>query len=128
MMREEILAGVRRLEELLDSLPVPLGGDLKNRLAGLRQLLFETRAPRFVLVGRRGAGKSSLVNAIFGQHVADLGHVAEGVPSAAMVLQRARAAGVEMPITAAVAAVLAGEATSVEALEQLMGRGARPEH
>jgi predicted GTPase/uncharacterized protein (DUF697 family) len=78
MMREEILAGVRRLEELLDSLPVPLGGDLKNRLAELRQLLFETRAPRFVLVGRRGAGKSSLVNAIFGQHVADLGHVDVG--------------------------------------------------
>jgi len=78
MMREEILAGVRRLEDLLDSLPVPLGGDLKHRLAELRQLLFETRAPRFVLVGRRGAGKSSLINAIFGQHVADLGHVDVG--------------------------------------------------
>lgn len=78
MMREEILAGVKRLEELLDALPIPLGGDLKDRLAELRQLLFETRAPRFVLVGRRGAGKSSLINAIFGQHVADLGHVDVG--------------------------------------------------
>jgi uncharacterized protein (DUF697 family)/GTPase Era involved in 16S rRNA processing len=78
MMREEILSGVKRLEELLDTLPIPLGSDLKDRLAELRQLLFETRAPRFVLVGRRGAGKSSLINALFGQHVADLGHVDVG--------------------------------------------------
>ncbi len=62
------------------------------------------------------------------QILADLCHVAEGVPSAAMVLQRARAAGVEMPITAAVASVLAGDCTPVVALEQLMGRGARSEH
>ncbi len=57
----------------------------------------------------------------------ELGHVAEGVPSAAMVLQRAQAAGVEMPITAAVVQVLDGRLTPVAALEQLMGRGARSE-
>ena len=59
--------------------------------------------------------------------LAELGHVAEGVPSAAMVLARARAAGVDMPISAAVAAVLDGSSTPVEALERLMGRGARSE-
>jgi glycerol-3-phosphate dehydrogenase (NAD(P)+) len=57
----------------------------------------------------------------------ELGHVAEGVNSAPMVLQRARAAGVDMPITEAVVAVLDGRITPAHALEQLMGRGARPE-
>jgi glycerol-3-phosphate dehydrogenase (NAD(P)+) len=57
----------------------------------------------------------------------ELGHVAEGVSTAPMVLRRARALGVEMPITDAVAAVLDGRLTPAQALEQLMGRGARPE-
>jgi glycerol-3-phosphate dehydrogenase (NAD(P)+) len=59
--------------------------------------------------------------------LAELGHVAEGVSTAPMVLQRARALGVEMPITQAVAAVLDGRVTPAQALEQLMGRGARSE-
>jgi glycerol-3-phosphate dehydrogenase (NAD(P)+) len=57
----------------------------------------------------------------------ELGHVAEGVSTAPMVLQRAAAVGVEMPIVAAVAAVLDGRLTPARALELLMGRGARPE-
>ena len=59
--------------------------------------------------------------------LADLGHVAEGVSSAPMVLRRAAALGVEMPITHAVVQVLDGRITPSQALEQLMGRGARPE-
>jgi glycerol-3-phosphate dehydrogenase (NAD(P)+) len=59
--------------------------------------------------------------------LAELGHVAEGVGTAPMVLRRAHALGVEMPITEAVAAVIAGRLTPAQALEQLMGRGARPE-
>jgi glycerol-3-phosphate dehydrogenase (NAD(P)+) len=57
----------------------------------------------------------------------DLGHVAEGVHSAAMVLRRADSHEVDMPITRAVVAVLEGSLTPRLALEQLMGRGARPE-
>ncbi len=57
----------------------------------------------------------------------ELGHVAEGVSSATMVLKRAQALGVDMPITQAVVAVLDGVTTPAQALEQLMGRGARPE-
>jgi glycerol-3-phosphate dehydrogenase (NAD(P)+) len=56
-----------------------------------------------------------------------LGHVAEGVYSAAMVLQRATAHGVEMPITQAVVAVLVGRLTPRQAVERLMGREARAE-
>ena len=60
--------------------------------------------------------------------LADLGHVAEGVSTAPMVLRRAKALGVEMPITQAVVQVLEGRSTPAQALEQLMGRGARPEN
>ena len=60
--------------------------------------------------------------------LADLGHVAEGVSTAPMVLRRALALGVEMPITQAVVQVLDGSTTPAQALEQLMGRGARPEN
>ncbi len=56
-----------------------------------------------------------------------LGHVAEGVSSAPMVLARARTLGVDMPITQAVVSVLEGRVQPAEALEQLMGRGARSE-
>jgi len=62
------------------------------------------------------------------QILAELGHVAEGVYSAAMVLRRAHARGVDMPISEAVVSVLEGRATPEQALEQLMGREARPEH
>jgi glycerol-3-phosphate dehydrogenase (NAD(P)+) len=61
------------------------------------------------------------------QILRELGHVAEGVYSAAMVLRRAQARGVEMPITEAVVAVLEGRITPRGAVEQLMGREARPE-
>ena len=60
--------------------------------------------------------------------LADLGHVAEGVGTAPMVLRRAQSLGVEMPITQAVVQVLEGSTTPAQALEHLMGRGARPEH
>ena len=45
------------------------------RVETLRTVLLEKRPPALVLVGRRGAGKSSLVNALFGAKVAELGHV-----------------------------------------------------
>ena len=57
----------------------------------------------------------------------DLGHVAEGVHSATMVLRRAQARGVDMPITETVVRVLDGLATPAQALEHLMGRQARAE-
>lgn len=59
--------------------------------------------------------------------LAELGHVAEGVYSAPMVLVRARALGVEMPITEAVVAVLDGRLRADEALRRLMSRDARAE-
>jgi glycerol-3-phosphate dehydrogenase (NAD(P)+) len=59
--------------------------------------------------------------------LADLGHVAEGVRSAPVVLARARACNVEMPIVAAVVDVLAGRIAPTHALAGLMRREARAE-
>ena len=58
----------------------------------------------------------------------DLGHVAEGVVSAPSVAARARALGVEMPITDVVVEVLEGRLAPSQAPAQLMGREAKPEH
>jgi len=57
----------------------------------------------------------------------ELGHVAEGVRSAPLVLRRAQASRIDMPIAEAVAAVLDGRLTPAEALERLMALDARAE-
>lgn len=61
------------------------------------------------------------------QALQQLGHVAEGVPAAAMVLARAQALGVEMPITEAVVQVLQGRLAPADAIARLMARRARSE-
>lgn len=59
--------------------------------------------------------------------LAQLGHVAEGVWSAPAVAARAAAEGVDMPITAAVCAVLDGRLTPRAALHELLAREPRAE-
>ena len=61
------------------------------------------------------------------QVLRELGHVAEGVYSAATVLARARALGVDMPITEAVVDVIEGRVAPAAAMARLMGRQARAE-
>ena len=56
-----------------------------------------------------------------------LGHVAEGVYSAPMVLRRAEALGIDMPITRAVVGVLDGRISAADGVRALMTRGARTE-
>jgi glycerol-3-phosphate dehydrogenase (NAD(P)+) len=56
-----------------------------------------------------------------------LGHVAEGVYSARTVYERARALGVDMPITAVVLEVLDGRMTPAQAVQVLMRREAKSE-
>ncbi|MDO8930902.1 MAG: NAD(P)H-dependent glycerol-3-phosphate dehydrogenase [Rhodocyclaceae bacterium] len=58
---------------------------------------------------------------------AELGHVAEGVPTAREVARRAAVLGVEMPITAAVCAVLEGRIGPAEVVDQLMNRDPKVE-
>jgi glycerol-3-phosphate dehydrogenase (NAD(P)+) len=73
-------------------------------------------------VGLRLAQGQSLAQALDA-----LGHVAEGVYSARTVAQRARALGVEMPITQAVVALLDAQISPAQAVQQLMGRDPTPE-
>src|SRR5690625_6794981 len=40
----------------------------------LRTFVLDARPARIAIVGRRGAGKSSLINAIFGEERAEVGH------------------------------------------------------
>lgn len=61
------------------------------------------------------------------QVLADLGHVAEGVPTALEVDRLAARLGVDMPITAAVAAVLRGRVAVRDVVEQLLARDPRDE-
>lgn len=61
------------------------------------------------------------------QAVTSLGHVAEGVYSARTVIQRARALGVDMPITEAVVALLDARLSPREAVVALMGRDPKGE-
>lgn len=73
-------------------------------------------------VGRLLAEGRSLAQA-----VESLGHVAEGVYSARTVVQRARALGVDMPISAAVVSLLEGQVQPAQAIAELMGRDPKPE-
>jgi glycerol-3-phosphate dehydrogenase (NAD(P)+) len=62
-----------------------------------------------------------------GPILAQLGHVAEGVLTAPMVLARAAPLRVEMPLCEAVTQVLSGQLTPQQALERLMTRESRSE-
>lgn len=61
------------------------------------------------------------------QAIDSLGHVAEGVYSARTVVQRARALGVEMPISEGVVALLEGKLAPAQAVATLMGRDPKVE-
>lgn len=45
-----------------------------EEIAKLRAFIVDARPARIAIVGRRGAGKSSLINAIFGEEKAEVGH------------------------------------------------------
>ncbi len=48
-----------------------VGDDLEN----IKEILLDNRAPRILVIGRRGAGKSSIVNALFKANIAKVGSV-----------------------------------------------------
>lgn len=60
---------------MLERLPDGVAKDLRLKIATMRTILLEQRPPAFALIGRRGSGKSSLINALFGDKVAAVGHV-----------------------------------------------------
>lgn len=70
---ELILQGVERL-------PNPPRDSLKKELVILKELIMDSRAPKIMIIGRRGAGKSSLINALFKKEVAAVGSVLSKTP------------------------------------------------
>ena len=107
-------------------LGVALGADAATfmGLSGLGDLVLTTTGE---LSRNRRVGLGLAAGRPLADVLAELGHVAEGVASAAMVLQRAHSRGVEMPIVEAVVQVLDGRLAPEQALVQLMRRDARAE-
>lgn len=55
--------------------PAPLRPKVAEAVGTYKEMLMEARAPKLMFLGRRGAGKSSLVNALCGEIVATVGSV-----------------------------------------------------
>jgi predicted GTPase len=63
------------LLSLIDKLPDPPRESIKREFTNLREMIMESRPPRIMIIGRRGSGKSSLINAIFKKKMAEVGSV-----------------------------------------------------
>jgi glycerol-3-phosphate dehydrogenase (NAD(P)+) len=113
------LAEMTRLGEALGARAETFRG-----LSGLGDLVLTTTGD---LSRNRTVGLKLAQGLALPQILQALGHVAEGVMSAGVVLRRARELGVEMPITEAVVAILDGALEPRQALLRLMERSARAE-
>ncbi|MCO6415890.1 NAD(P)-dependent glycerol-3-phosphate dehydrogenase, partial [Siccirubricoccus sp. KC 17139] len=115
----------RGLAELA-RLVVALGGKAETAagLSGMGDLLLTATGPssRNTALGLALGRGQSIDQALAGKV-----SVAEGVATAPALVARATAAGVELPICAAVAALVAGELTVPAAMEQLLARPRRDE-
>ncbi|WP_043334468.1 NAD(P)H-dependent glycerol-3-phosphate dehydrogenase [Belnapia moabensis] len=110
----------------LSRLVVALGGkaETASGLSGLGDLLLTATGPssRNTALGLALGRGLTLAEALAGK-----ASVAEGASTAPALLTRATTAGVELPICAAVTALLAGEVTVAEAMAQLLARPRRDE-
>lgn len=113
------LAEMTRLGVALGARPETFMG-----LSGLGDLVLTTTG---ALSRNRQVGLHLARGEPLAQILAQLGHVAEGVRSAPVVLQRAQSCGVEMPITEAVVRVLEGRQSVAQVVGMLMERRARSE-
>lgn len=93
-------------------------------LAGMGDLILTCTGD---LSRNRRVGLALAQNKSLPQILEELGHVAEGVYTAREVDQLSRTLAVDMPISAAVAAVLDGRLTAAQAVDQLMARDPREE-
>ena len=107
-------------------LGLALGGQRETfmGLAGMGDLVLTCTGD---LSRNRRVGLALAENKSLPQILEELGHVAEGVYTAREVDRLARRHGVEMPICSAVAAVLDGGFSAVDAVELLMARDPKEE-
>jgi glycerol-3-phosphate dehydrogenase (NAD(P)+) len=107
-------------------LGIALGGQRETfmGLAGMGDLILTCTGD---LSRNRRVGLALAENKSLPQILDQLGHVAEGVYSAREVDRLARQLAIDMPISAAVAAVLDGRSSAAEAVTQLMARDPKAE-
>jgi glycerol-3-phosphate dehydrogenase (NAD(P)+) len=111
------LAEITRLGIALGGQPETFAG-----LAGMGDLVLTCTGD---LSRNRRVGLGLAQGKSLAQIVTDLGHVAEGIPTAKKTCQIANQLQVEMPISQAVAALLNGETTPKQAVAALMARDVR---
>jgi uncharacterized protein (DUF697 family) len=68
-----ILSLYEKLEKLAERLPSQLQHPILREIGPIKTLFLQQRAPRILLMGDRARSRSELVNALFGQHVAETG-------------------------------------------------------
>jgi uncharacterized protein (DUF697 family)/predicted GTPase len=66
---------LKKLTETLDELPAVVRNSAKAEIEQLLRIIRDRRHPRIMMFGRRGAGKSTLINAICGAPVRSVGAV-----------------------------------------------------
>ncbi len=113
------LAEIARLGAALGGAPQTFMG-----LAGAGDLILTATGD---LSRNRRVGLELAQGRTLHQVLKNLGHVAEGVRSANEVARLAAARGVDMPVTDAVNAVLAGKLTPAAAVERLLSRDPKKE-
>jgi len=113
------LAEIARLGEALGAQPETLMG-----LAGAGDLILTATGE---LSRNRRVGLELARGKALDEVLAGLGHVAEGVRTAAEVAKLALSRGVEMPIAETVVEVLAGRLAPPQAVERLLARDAKAE-
>ena len=75
MSNENLNEMLELVIKAIDKLSEPPREMLKKEFIKIKELFMDNRPPRILILGRRGAGKSSLINAIFNQKCAKVGSV-----------------------------------------------------
>ena len=75
MSNENLDEIVELVMKAVERLTDPPRERIKKELQDIREMLMNNRPPRILILGRRGAGKSSLINALFQERVASVGSV-----------------------------------------------------
>ena len=74
---DDILPQFKNILDRFDKFDnAPFVKELRTKIKFLQELLVEKRRPRFALLGRRGCGKSSFLNALLNSYQVSLGHFA----------------------------------------------------
>jgi predicted GTPase len=73
---EPLLPSVSEMiDRAVSAVPAAMRPQVADAVRTYKEMLMQARAPKLMFLGRRGAGKSSLVNAICGEKVATVGAV-----------------------------------------------------